>query len=240
MAGEAPMTRLNDLQRFYSIMDQLASTRGRAMPLAAVAATTVALRGVYFFFEPGEARSDSGAGPRVVRVGTHGLKAGAVSTLHGRLRQHRGKRDGGGNHRGSIFRLLTGDALMRCGAVGQCSSWGSSGETGRSSNRSQPLKQVEAALEQAVSARLAAMQLVCLDVGDPAGPESQRGWIERNAISLLSNNDKPPLDPPSADWLGHHSSRPRVRLSGLWNQNHVDEPYDRSFLDDLERLASGR
>lgn len=31
-------------------------------------------RGVYFFFEPGETRRDSGEGPRVVRIGTHALK----------------------------------------------------------------------------------------------------------------------------------------------------------------------
>ena len=69
-------------------------------------------RGVYFFFENGEPRSGTGAGPRVVRVGAHGLKNGARSTLWGRLSQHRGSsRSGLGNHRGSIFRLLVGVAL---------------------------------------------------------------------------------------------------------------------------------
>ena len=33
-------------------------------------------RGVYFFREAGESRSDTGEGLRVVRVGTHALKAG--------------------------------------------------------------------------------------------------------------------------------------------------------------------
>jgi hypothetical protein len=33
-------------------------------------------RGVYFFFENGEMRSETGTGPRVVRVGTHAMRSG--------------------------------------------------------------------------------------------------------------------------------------------------------------------
>ena len=54
-------------------------------------------RGVYFFFEPTEARVDSGSGPRVVRAGTHALGTGSRSSLRQRLRQHRGSRSGLGN-----------------------------------------------------------------------------------------------------------------------------------------------
>ena len=69
-------------------------------------------RGVYFFMEGGETRTDSGTGPRVVRVGTHALIAGAATTLWKRLYQHRGPlRSGGGNHRGSVFRMIVGTAL---------------------------------------------------------------------------------------------------------------------------------
>ena len=84
-------------------------------------------RGVYFFHESGEARSGTGGGPRVVRVGTHGLKSGSGSTLWDRLSQHRGSsRSGRGNHRGSIFRLIVGIALAKRndiplpGVVGRC------------------------------------------------------------------------------------------------------------------------
>ena len=86
-------------------------------------------------------------------------------------------------------------------------------------------------------------------IEDEAGPESRRGYIERNghvaddaanfaAIALLSNYNKPTLDPPSQNWLGHRSDRERVRKSGLWNQNHVEEPYDPAFLDSLDQLVS--
>ena len=45
------------------------------------------------------------------------------------------------------------------------------------------------------------------------------------------------MDPPSDGWLGRHAASERVRASGLWNSDHVDEPCDPSFLDRLERLA---
>jgi hypothetical protein len=61
--------------------------------------------------------------------------------------------------------------------------------------------------------------------------------IERNSIALLSNYNKPHLDPPSQGWLGRHSDREKVRTSGLWNSNHVDESYDPAFLNELDRLV---
>jgi hypothetical protein len=63
-----------------------------------------------------------------------------------------------------------------------------------------------------------------------------RGSIERNAIALLSNHERAPLDPASPSWLGHCSERPRVRSSGLWNQQHVEQAHDPMFLDTLEEL----
>jgi hypothetical protein len=58
----------------------------------------------------------------------------------------------------------------------------------------------------------------------------------RNSIALLSNDRKEPRDEPLSGWLGHHCDRERVRSSGLWNSNHVDESYDPAFLETLERL----
>jgi hypothetical protein len=82
------------------------------------------------------------------------------------------------------------------------------------------------------------MRFLWLAIEDEAGPDSRRGYIERNSIALLSHYNKPALDPPSQGWLGHHSDRERVRKSGLWNQNHVEEAYDPAFLDALDRLVS--
>ncbi len=187
-------------------------------------------RGVYFFMEHGEFRHRSDKVHRVVRVGTHALKAGSGTTLWGRLSQHKGvAKSGGGNHRASIFRLLVGCALksQRCLA---CESW--SLDVPADPTR----KSFELPLEVQVSVVIGAMPFLWLPIDDDSGPHSLRGLIERNAIALLSNFGKPPIDPALANWLGAHCGHPKVVRSGLWNQNHVDESYDPAFLDVLESL----
>jgi hypothetical protein len=100
----------------------------------------------------------------------------------------------------------------------------------------------EDAFECEVSAVIRRMPFLWLRIDDEPGPNSLRGYIERNSIALLSNYAKSPLDLPSAQWLGRHSDREKVRESGLWNSNHVDERHDPAFLDELEKLvaATGR
>ena len=200
-------------------------------------------RGLYFFFEAGEERSDSGEGLRVVRIGTHGLKAGSRSTLWGRLSQHRGTSRGTGNHRGSIFRLLVGIALARRRGIDPPPSWGVGADPGAAARRlgveRARIKSAEADLEIQVSRYIGNMPFLWLDVGDEPGPASLRGLIERNAIALVSGYGEPAPDPPASGWLGHCSDRERVRRSGLWNNNHVDEDYDASFLDVLARRIEG-
>jgi hypothetical protein len=87
-------------------------------------------------------------------------------------------------------------------------------------------------------ARVSEHALPWLAIDDAVGPDSLRGYIERNTTDLLSNYRRPPLDPPSQDWLGLHCNRERVRSAVLWNSNHVDEQYEPAFLDVLERLVS--
>lgn len=232
--------RLGDLQRFYRAMAALEAKLGGTKTLAECDGKyDWPTRGIYFFFEDSEERSESGTGPRVVRVGTHGLKAGSRSTLWKRLSQHQGvQRSGGGNHRGSIFRLLIGQAdLARCGR--KLPSWGIGGSPSAAAQSlsldKEAIKSSELPVECEVSKILRAMPFLWLDVPDETGPDSLRGVIERNAIALLSNYEGDPLDGPSADWLGRSSNREKVRRSGLWNSNHVDETYDPSFLDLLEQ-----
>jgi hypothetical protein len=226
--------RREHLVRFYSILGNLERKIGGARKLADCSGQMLwPRRGVYFFREQGEDRSDTGDGPRVVRVGTHALKAGSSSKLWGRLSQHRGPaKTGGGNHRGSIFRLIVGAALINRERL-DFPTWGA-GHTAKKDVASREL-----ALERQVSQVIGNMWLLWLAIEDAAGPESRRGYVERNSIALLSNYNKPSLDPPSQGWLGHHSDRERVRKSGLWNQNHVEEAYDPAFLDTLDKLVSG-
>jgi hypothetical protein len=92
----------------------------------------------------------------------------------------------------------------------------------------------EMPVERAVTNYLGSMPFLWLDVGDEPGPNSLRGVIERNAIALLSDYQRPAIDPPSPGWLGHASNRSLVRGSGLWNQRHVEEAHDPAFLVRLE------
>jgi len=233
------MNRLNDLIRFYQIMGDLEQHAGGMRRLADCHGRMAwPARGVYFFFEHGENRLDTGEGLRVVRVGTHALKAGSRTSLWNRLSQHRGVfSTGGGNHRGSIFRLIVGEALIAKEGM-DTPTWGIGSDPGKAANKHgltrEDVKMREQPVEVAVGHIIRDMPFLWLDVADDSGPDSQRGYIERNAIALLSNNEKVALDIASPGWLGSYSSRNRVRQSGLWNSNHVDEIYDPEFLSVLE------
>ena len=108
---------------------------------------------------------------------------------------------------------------------------------GKGSTATAAIRAEEARHEFEVSKVIGAMPILWLAIDDDPGKESLRGYIERNSIALLSNYRKPRLDPASETWLGHSCNRERVRESGLWNSNHVDEQYDPAFLD---RLAADR
>jgi len=141
------------------------------------------------------------------------------STSLQRLKQHRGHASGRGNHRGSIFRLLVGQALLETGSRVPSLSWGVEGDAGRASAKMGIERRVLAAaeepVEREVSRHIAAMPFLWLAV-----------------------DERPPLDPPSQRWLGHASARPLVRASGLWNQRHVEERHEPRFLDLFEDLIA--
>ena len=226
------MSRLDHLKLFYSLLTMLEERLTGMRRLSDCSGRmSWPERGVYFFGEPGEVRTDSGTGPRVVRVGTHALKVGSGTTLWNRLSQHRGQmRSGGGNHRGSIFRLVVGTTLMERDGL-DCPTWDN-----RRCAAPHEVRERERSLEKTVSKVIGEMPFLWLSVGDEPGPASLRGYIERNAIALLSNHGKQPVDPPSYSWLGHHCDREKVRSAGLWNSNHVEERYDPAFLDTLAGL----
>jgi hypothetical protein len=228
------VSRLDDLNRFYGALTELGTrTSGPRLLCQCDGRMTWPERGVYFFFEPGEALSNSRVGQRVVRVGTHALTASARTTLWKRLSQHRGTvTPKGGNHRGSIFRLLIGAALLARDGTSDCASWG------QGSSADTAIRKSERAVEARVSDYVGAMPFLWLAVDDPPGADTCRGYIERNSIALLSNFAKAAIDSASPHWLGSRCPRDRVQRSGLWNQNHVEEAYDRRFPDTLDHLVS--
>ena len=235
------MARIDDVIQFYKWMDNVATACGGYRRLSECNGRDFwPQRGVYFFFEDGEMRSTSGDGLRLVRVGTHALTAGSKSTLWQRLSQHRGRANGqGGNHRGSIFRLLLGQAIASSRERQRQPFLNSITESwGRGSSASREVRGREIPLETAVSKHIGDMPFVWVGISDDPGRESNRGILERNVIGLISNAAKPEdVDPPSETWLGKHSDRQTIRESGLWNQNHVYEGYD---IDEIERsLTTG-
>ena len=244
MAGRAIMSRTNDLIRLYRILDRLEALSGGKRFLAQLAPSrTWPRRGVYFFFEPGETRKGSGHGERLVRVGTHALGAGARSTLHQRLRQHAGRSSGlGGNHRGSIFRLLVGEALIARGDCPECRSWGVKGDIGKAAEilmtQRIELAAAEAPIEAAVSEYIGRLPFLCLPVDDEPGPDSLRGYIERNAIALTSCLHEPMIDPPSRSWLGLCSGRTRFAARACGTNDTWKRTTSLAFLICWKQLSN--
>jgi hypothetical protein len=227
-----------DLDRLYGLLAELRDRLGGYKHLRDCnGRMTWPRRGVYFIFENGERRED-GQTPRMVRVGRHAVSAGSRTTLWNRLSQHRGTAAalGGGNHRGSIFRLHVGAALPAC----QPEQFTTARPTwGRGSTADSTTRSAEVDLEQAVSRYIGAMPFPWVAVDDEPGRTSERHVGEANTIALLSNALRPadpgrtPVDTASPGWLGRHAARPETRLSGLWNVDFVRDCYDRTALDVL-------
>ena len=227
--------RVTSLKQFYELLEDLEHRVGGKRVLTnSHGRMDWPKRGIYFFFEKGEDRSTSGIGPRVVRVGTHAISANSGSTLWRRLSSHRGSASSsGGNHRGSIFRLLLGEALACRDNSLSCATWGQGNSVPRA------IRDGEIVLERIVTRQLSQMPFLWLEAEDAPSSESVRGYIERNTIALLSNKGKvDPIDLPSLDWLGRFSLRSKVRKSGLWNQECVSDSYDPRFLEALASLIS--
>jgi hypothetical protein len=222
--------RKDDLDVFYRLISKLEQAIGGARKLSDCSGyLDWPNRGVYFFQEAGELRDNSNQ-LRIVRVGTHALKTGSKTKIWNRLSQHKGQqRSGGGNHRGSIFRLIIGTSIIKKDSLNY-PTWGQ----GNSADKI--TRELELLLERTVSETIGNMPFLWLKIEDEANPQSIRGFIERNSIALLSNYSALPCDAPSQNWLGNRCDRERVRKSGLWNSNHVDESYDPTFLDTFERL----
>lgn len=184
-------------------------------------------RGLYFILEPNHAIS-GGRMPRIVRVGTHAVSAGSKTTLWDRLSTHRGTSTGGGSHRSSIFRLHVGRATMN---HDRSQSWPDTWSQGQSAPTA--VRAREAVLEQRVSEIIGGLSVLWLDVDDEPGPASERAYLERNSIGLLSRVGL--LSPATRkSWLGRLSPDWRIAASGLWNLNHVFTKPDKHFLDRLE------
>ena len=215
-----------ELESFYSTLRELEAGLGGGRVLQQCTGRQAwPERGVYFFFEPGEFRFRDRSERRVVRVGTHMVSRGSKATLWSRLRTHRGTKKGTGNHRASIFRRHVGEAIMaKEGGRVRVVSWG------RGKSAARDTVEAEKHLERLVSGHIGKMSVLWLDVPDRAAPESDRAFLERNAIALLSGAGRE-ADPPGETWLGRYSPTGEISTTGLWNVDWIGHPFDERFLE---------
>lgn len=221
--------RTHEIQQFYTLMNELEQRLGGKRLLKDCTSKGWPKRGVYFFYEPGERRTITGSGQRIVRIGTHAVSDGSKTSLWNRLSQHKGKaKDDGGNHRGSIFRRHVGSALLARDGLSS-DTWG----IGSSAAPEVTLAELEH--ERLVSQTLGEFGLLWLEVDDEPSKHSLRTFVERNAIALLSAVQEG-ADPASETWLGRWAQAPAIWQSALWNVRHVDDCVDPEFLGVFERL----
>ncbi|WP_338737799.1 hypothetical protein [Haloplanus salilacus] len=237
------MARQDDLGHFYGLLDTIEQRVGGTRKLKnCTGYMDWPDRGVYFFLEPGETRSTGQF--RVTRVGTHAVSAGSGTTLWDRLKQHYGTGSGsadhphGGNHRGSVYRKRVGEAIIEKHSLhDDYPDWDarwSAIDRDRSTVRDE-----EYILERRVSAYIREQPFLWIALDDAPGPDSDRAYVERNLIALLSNRGTHPVDPRADCWLGRHSRSPAIRESGFWNVDHVDEEYDDDALDRFAAAVEG-
>jgi hypothetical protein len=233
LKGKPEMSRLEDMENFYTVLDKLRQKTDYRYLGKCNGKMKWPKRGLYFFFEEGELR-EGNERLRVVRVGTHAVSRNSNTHLWDRLRGHRGNMRGkykdGGNHRGSIFRLHVGTALVNKEDL-HCESWSNG------SSASPEIRSKEYPLEIKVSRKIRSMPLLWLEANDEPGPDSVRKYLERNSIALLSNYQKEKIDPASSTWLGSFCSNEIVKQSGLWNVDHTEEDYNPSFIEKLNSLV---
>jgi len=219
----------NDCFRFYEALNSLAKDAKCIRTLADCRGKMGwPKRGVYIFLGT-EIEIHGKSFSRVTRIGTHAVSVGSKTTLWNRLAQHRGNiSDGAGNHRGSIFRLLVGQALINRDSW-NFDSWGIG------NNAPPDVRECEKPLEKLVSQEIGKMPFLFVEIDDEPSPTSLRSRIERNSIALISRYHKL-VGWGDEEWLGKYSNRERVRNSGLWNNNYVGDEYDSSFLEDFETM----
>jgi hypothetical protein len=226
-------SRVSDLDKLYALVARLRAGIGGVRTLSECTGRNAwPAKGVYLFFEGSENRMSAPFEQRITRVGTHSVSRGSKTTLWHRLRTHRGGGDdGGGNHRGSIFRLHVGEALIKKqGFAKKFAEWG------RGQSAPSAIRNTEVELEQLVSRTIGTMAILWLAVEDESSPLSDRAYLERNIIGLLSGPSGP-IDLPSSQWLGNNTGKEAITSSGLWNINHVDYSYDQRFLSIFDQYV---
>ncbi|KUG03474.1 hypothetical protein ASZ90_019110 [hydrocarbon metagenome] len=225
--------RKRDLDALYRILDWYEHREGNRIYIGEISRKTLPAKGWCFFYEKGECRQKTSE-PRIVRVESYSEQDEKIS-IYNQLLTHRGNiagvYSGGGNHRRSFLRKHIGTAIMNKLAR-SCTTW-------EEDQVNASTRKTEHWLESLVSEVTGSMEVLVVPIDNNRDMGRIAKYIEKNAIALLSNFNKDPVDSPSSDWLGSRCSNPLVRGSGVWNSNGVMYQYDQHFLEVFKRIVRG-
>ena len=222
--------RIQHLGKLYAMIDQ-ARQHGGTFRLTDLGDQKLPARGVYIFLDPAE-QNFMGDAPRIVRIGTHAVSKGSKSSLRNRLRNHLGLSNGSGNHRGSIFRLHVGRAMLEAEGGGErLSSWG----LGQAAPAE--IRAGEDEHERHVSEYLRRLEVFIVPIDDEPSKDSLRAHVENQLIALCSEEFQT-IDKPSPGWLGWRSPMASIVRSGLWNVRDAGRRYKPNGLGSVDYIAS--
>jgi len=182
----------------------------------------IPLNGIYALFEKGE---KGHGGDRIVRVGTHT----GCGNLRSRLREHFVTE----NKDRSIFRKNIGLALLNKAGDHFLSQWEidlttrAARETYGSKVDKERLHEVERQVSRFIQV---AFSFAVLPISD----KEDRRYFESAMISTISMCKE---CRPSKSWMGNHSTKERIRESGLWQiQGLYKTPLSRQDIDRLRTV----
>lgn len=223
--------RIRDLKELYLWIDEKRKTN-EVFRFRNLASQQVPRRGVYVFLDPREPNFLQ-LHPRIVRIGTHGVSRGSMATLRGRLRNHLGPGTEIGNHRGSVFRLHLGRAMLEeGGGRSRLPSWG------EGQDAAPDIKAAEVDLELAVTRYLQQLEVAFIAIDDEPTKDSLRAKVEAQLIALCSEGLLT-IDYPAADWLGLRSPVAQIKQSGLWNVRGVGGRYEPASAGAVGSILGG-
>lgn len=222
--------RIRDLKRLYTHIEA-ARKKDLTFNFSELPNKKLAKRGVYIFLDPNK-KNFLQTGPRIVRIGTHAVSLDSKSTLKNRLRSHFGQNDGGGNHRGSIFRLHVGTALLESKKLCYKQDF-----WGKGQHAPIEIRKAEEEVEKQVSTYLSRLEIFVIPINDEPSKDSLRAHIETQLIALCTE-DLQPIDTPEPKWLGFHSPMSPIVKSGLWNLRDVAKKYKPNEPGSISHLLS--
>lgn len=187
-------------------------------------ANAIPQNGIYIIFEKGEKYYDY---DRIVRVGTHT----GVNQLHSRLNQHFLLE----NKNRSIFRKNIGRCILNKENSGYMNLWEL--DTTSRVDKEKHAKLLDAVfekqIEKLISSYVQANLSFCVIRID--SKEERIHWERKIASTLAQKLDIM----PSAEWLGNHSPKEKIKGFGLWQVNELNkEPITETEMNQLKQLLS--